>query len=238
MSYPKKLLDTSTGNTKIRKTQNSEEAVRVASLSMMPDPVLCPWSKAAGCFDVCLKSSGRGRFDNVANGRQRKSEYYHENENAFMDQLRRELFNFEKVCNRDNVQPAARLNVISDVAWERHEIPQQFPNIFFYDYTKTAHRLGKTPENYKLMFSYSGAPKYQDSVKTALKTDVPVAVVFNEIPTNPNFTFLDRRIINGDKSDLLNVRAGPVVVALKYKRTNATARDIARSDFVVIASAA
>ena len=74
MSYPKKLLDTSTGNTKIRKTQNSEEAVRVASLSMMPDSVLCPWSKVAGCFDVCLKSSGRGRFDNVANGRQRKSE--------------------------------------------------------------------------------------------------------------------------------------------------------------------
>ena len=88
------------------------------------------------------------------------------------------------------------------------------------------------------MFSYSGAPQYQDSVTTALKTDVPVAVVFNEIPTNPNFTFLNRRIINGDKSDLLNVRAGPVVVALKYKRTNATARDIARSDFVVIASAA
>ena len=61
------LMDTSAkpGNTKVAKTQKLGDAVRVASLSLMPDALLCPGSKAAGCFDDCLKAAGRGAFQNV-----------------------------------------------------------------------------------------------------------------------------------------------------------------------------
>ena len=228
-----KLLDTGTSNTKIRKTQKSVADVRVASLSLMPDTTICPSCQIAGCINLCLKESGRGRFDNVAQARQSKSDYFHANRDEFLSQLRKELTNFVKVCDRDNLKPVARLNVLSDIQYERHGIPQSFPEITFYDYTKLAKRIGNTPDNYSLMFSYSKAPAYQKQVDLALQTDAPIAVVFDKIPTDPSYRFLGRCVIDGDKSDLVNVKAGPVIIGLKYKRTKATDAMVNESDFVI-----
>ena len=122
-----------------------------------------------------------------------------------------------------------RLNVLSDIPWEKHGIPQEFPDLYFYDYTKNASRLGKTPKNYDLMFSYSKAPDYQKFVAKALPTEVPVSVVFKN--GMPEF-FMGRRVIDGDASDLVNVKAGPVVIGLKFKG----AKDKTNDDFVVDAS--
>ncbi len=228
-----KLLDTSTSNTKVRKTEKLADSVRIASLSLMPDPIICAQSGAAKCFDLCLKTSGYGKFDNVAQGRQLKTDYWHDDRDGFLDQLKRELRNFETLCTRTDVRPVVRLNVLSDIQWERHGIPQAFPTISFYDYTKQAHRIGKTPDNYRLMFSYSGAAKYQPQVKRALKTDAPISVVFTDIPTDPNYRFLGRPVIDGDRSDLINLEAGPVIIGLKYKRTKADANMVQQSDFVI-----
>ena len=79
---------------------------------------------------------------------------------------------------------------------------------------RSAARLGKTPSNYRLMFSYSGALAYQNQVLQAVQTDVPVSVVFRgEMPA----TFMGRPVIDGDISDLDNLFAGPVVVGLRAK---------------------
>ncbi len=228
-----KLLDTSNSNTKVRKTEKLADAVRIASLSLMPDPIICAQSGAAKCFDLCLKTSGYGKFDNVAQGRQRKADYWHNDRAGFLDQLTTELRNFEALCTRTDVRPVVRLNVLSDIQWERHGIPQAFPKISFYDYTKQAQRIGKTPDNYRLMFSYSGAAKYRPQVQRALTTDAPISVVFTELPTDPNYRFLDRPVIDGDQSDLINLEAGPVIVGLKYKRTKADADTVQQSDFVI-----
>ena len=230
-----KLLDTRTRNDKISKTQDTPPGVRLAGLSLMPDDIICPWSNAAKCRELCLKHTGRGVFPNVIKSRQKKTDFWHNDELAFLAQLRRELINFEKACRRDGLQPAVRLNVLSDIQWENYGIPQAFPNIILYDYTKHARRLapGSTPDNYKLIFSYSGAPKYAGQVARAVKTDAPISVVFKYIPTDPNYKFLDRPIINGDQSDLANVNAGRVIVGLKYKNAGADAETVAASDFVV-----
>ena len=55
-----KLTDTRATNTKVKKTQNKPNShfakpVRMASLSMMPDHIICAGSKAANCMDACLK---------------------------------------------------------------------------------------------------------------------------------------------------------------------------------------
>ena len=210
------LLDTSAkpGNTKMAKTQKLGQAVRVASLSLMPDAILCAGSKAAGCFDDCLKAAGRGVFENVKAGRQWRADLWHADRAQFLDRLRDELERFENLCARRNVQPVARLNVLSDIAWEEHGIPQQFPGVFFYDYTKRAKRLGETPENYRLMFSYSARKQYAKQVDIALQHDVPIAAVFkNGLPPS----FLGRDVIDGDASDLVNVNAGRVVIGLRAK---------------------
>ena len=217
----KKLLDTAkqSGNTKVAKTGNKQSAlgkVRMASLSMMPHITICPGSKAAGCMAGCLTGAGLAAvYKSVNQARQARTDYWTADQSGFLEQLRRELTNFDKLCRKQSVQGVVRLNVLSDIAYEQHHIPQSFPDLFFYDYTKRAARLGKTPDNYRLMFSYSGRPQYRKQVLQARCHDNPIAVVFSngEFPE----TFLNRPVVDGDQSDLWNVQAGKVVVGLKAK---------------------
>lgn len=208
-----KLLDTSGGNTKLAKT-NKGEKYRVAGLSLFPSDINCPARHVAGCAESCLESAGRGRMSNVINGRQAKAAWFKDDQPAFLEQLNKELKSFAATCKRQGVNPAVRLNVISDIQWEKLDVPQLHPEIMFYDYTKLSARLGKTPSNYRLMFSYSGALAYQNQVLQAVQTDVPVSVVFRgPMPA----TFMGRPVIDGDISDLDNLLAGPVIVGLRAK---------------------
>ena len=58
---------------------------------------------------------------------------WHSDRAGFLKQLRKELRNFDKLCKKQGVKAAVRLNVLSDIPWEKHGIPQEFPDIFFYD---------------------------------------------------------------------------------------------------------
>ena len=211
-----KLLDTSGGNTKLKKN-NKDVKIRVAGLSLRPNINLCPMQVVAGCKEPCLEASGRGGFDSVKVARQAKTDYYMNYRAAFIVQLKGELANFEKLCAKSGVVPYVRLNVISDIQWELRangSIPQAFPNINFFDYTKVAKRLAKLPANYELMFSYSKAIAYQTQVKVALKTDVPMSVVFyGPMPT----TFMGKVVVNGDNSDIENLKHKGKIIGLKYK---------------------
>jgi hypothetical protein len=213
-----KLLNTTGGNTKIAKSAKStigSDKIRIASLSMMPDDILCPARNLAGCAAPCLQSAGRGRMSNVAKGRQAKTDWWHADRDGFIAQLRKEMHAFIKACQRQGVKPVFRLNTISDIAWETHlDLAGEFADAFFYDYTKRANRIGKTPANYKLMFSYSAVPAYQRQVRKALETDVPVAVVFRG---NLPKMFMNRPVIDGDASDVVNVQSGRVIVGLLAK---------------------
>ena len=227
-----KLLDTGGGNTKLRKNNanindgvftmigevmgKKPSGIRVAGLSLAPSNWACPASIAAGCQKPCLMSAGYGKFDNVRIGREKKRDWLRDDRDSFLAQLTKELHNFEKLTTKQGVQGVVRLNVISDIVWEnkKYGIPQQFPGLFFYDYTKISGRLGKTPDNYPLMFSWSGLPNSQPSVKRALTTDTPVAVVFDcDFPKE----FLGRTVFNGDKSDLFNLTRTNGIIALKAK---------------------
>ena len=216
----KKLLDTApnSGNSKVAKTAAKENPlgpVRLASLSMFPDIKVCPASELAGCIKPCLTWSGLAAvYDSINKARKARTEYWLSDQSAFLDQLRRELANFQKLCQKQGVQGVVRLNVLSDIQWERFGIPQAFPKLFFLDYTKLAKRLGKTPSNYKLIFSYSDRPQYAKHVKVAKQTGAPIAVVFkNGMPSQ----YLGRPVVDGDQSDILNVLAGRVVIGLKAK---------------------
>lgn len=219
-----KLLDTNGGNTKVRKSMKLGD-VRIASLSMEPTPVLCPHSDIAECFDKCIKKSGMaGVFKTVTQARQRKTDWFMGDREAFLAQLRKELHNFIKVCKRDGLKPVVRLNVFSDIKWEMFlDMAGEFSEIFFYDYTKNAARLhSDLPENYKLMFSYSAADRYQKHVDRALQTQVPMTVVFRgTFPTH----FMGRKVIDGDVSDLDNVFSGEVIVGLRVKGAEAKRPD-------------
>ena len=228
-----KLLDTSNSNHKIKKSQLSREAVRIASLSLFPDDLLCPSRHNADCANPCIVGAGCGAMGNVIAGRKNKTDFYHADRAAFIAQLKRELTNFWKLCSRNNVRGYVRLNTFSDIQWERREngsIPQSFPELTLYDYTKLASRLDRVPDNYKLMFSYSDAPKYRNQVRRALKSDRPISVVFyGPMPDR----FLDRPVINGDDSDLNNLDHTGYIVGLRFKQNRIAPIDPVKSHLVI-----
>ena len=229
-----KLLDTANTNTKIEKSQKSKTAIRVASLSLYPDDIICPSRHNADCAKPCIVGSGRGCFDWVIQARQSKTDWYHSDRFSFLAQLKKELKNFDRLCKRSGVVGYVRLNVYSDIPYElkcNGSIPQSFPDLKFYDYTKRGHRLKNPPANYQLMFSYSAAPKYKKQVDLALKTDAPISVVFNG--PMPDI-FLGRRVIDGDKSDIKNLEHHAQIIGLKFKQNRIKRVDPLRDSALII----
>ena len=214
-----KLLSTNANNTKIRKSQE-QSGLRIASLSLYPNDLICSGAKLALCMKPCLKDAGFGIFPNVKDGRQSKTDFYLQDQKAFLAQLRKEIRNFISLCFKNGDSPAFRLNTISDIDWVKHGIPQEFPEAYFFDYTKVAARLGRTPANYDLIFSYSQNPAYQKQVARALQTDAPLAVVFRGFVPVGSY-FLGREIVDGDKSDILNQKQKGKIVGLKLKGNEA-----------------
>ena len=99
-----KLLDTTGGNTKLKKSASQSQylpdlVVRIAGLSMAPDDILCPSRHIAECAEPCITGSGRGAFPNVQAARKAKSDWYHSDRDGFITQLKRELTNFSKLCS-------------------------------------------------------------------------------------------------------------------------------------------
>ena len=218
-------------NTKISKSEKSRvgnESIRILSLSMMPDDIICPARNLAECADDCLRSSGRGIMQNVIDGRQARTDFWHADQDKFLAMLKNELHNFIKLCDRQNVVPVTRLNVLSDIPWEKHlDFADEFRALFSYDYTKRANRLGKTPSNYRLMFSYSKAAGFQNQVKIALQHDVPITAVFrNGLPQ----TFLNMPVYDGDVSDIENLYQTNKVIGLRVKGHEAKKSD---SPFII-----
>lgn len=220
------LLST-VANAKIEKTNALVGGNHLyAEMSLMPNNIICAGSKAAQCMTPCLKTAGRGVFSNVKNARQRKTDFWMDNPTEFKAQLVTELEALVKKAHKQGKTARVRLNCFSDISWELQVctrngkpfkgIPQAFPEIEFYDYTKHASRLGKTPENYTLTFSYSGVDTYKNQVKLAqTSSDTNIAVVFmaKELPV----TFMNRKVIDGDLHDARIDDPKGVIVGLRAK---------------------
>lgn len=211
-----KLLNTGATNAKILKSQNGTQ-YKIASLSLYPNNIICAGAKAADCMKLCLKDSGFSEiFESVNIARKIKTDFYLKQQAQFLEQLRKEILAWIRKCEKAGFSAAFRLNTISDIDWIKHEIPQAFPQALFYDYTKRVKTLETGLENYKKIFSYSGTPQYQAQVTQALKTPFPIAAVFRDrVPVGQYF--LGREIIDGDKSDLVNMQALNKICGLKLK---------------------
>ncbi|MEY2908798.1 MAG: Puniceispirillum phage [Pseudomonadota bacterium] len=221
------LLDTTGGNPKLAKsTARVWSGFKYAGLTLYPDAVLCAGSKAAGCMPECLRNQGRGNFDSVTDARQRRADWFYSDPVAFLTQLKGELEQFERACLRAKKTGVVRLNVLQDVDWENYGVPQAFPRLHFLDYTKRANRLGNVPDNYRLIWSWSGRDQFQRQNQVALDWGGPIAVVFRGgLPHE----FLGRPVIDGDLSDIGNAAAEGCIVGLRAKGT--AARDA--SGFVI-----
>lgn len=200
----------------------------------------CPF-RSVGCSHACLNTAGRGQMSNTQDARIRKTRWFFEDRAAFMAQLSAELEHLVARARRKGRDPVARLNATSDIYWEQTPIdrdgathlgvPQAFPEIQFYDYTKAIPRLRRQrPANYALTFSL--AETNDKHAIEALGRGVNVAAVIRGERPSEMWGY---PVIDGDLHDFRFFDPSPVIVALTPKGHKAREDD---SGFVRDASAA
>lgn len=209
--------------------KGQKEGYRTAIIYMAPAKNsgfnLCPMSGLAGCEAACLYLAGRGGMSTTQNARLARSALFNTNRAEFIRQLIKELTAFIKSSSKAGFIPVVRLNGTTDIQWEniyidgtgKDTIFTTFPDIQFYDYTKLVRRFNYVlPDNYYLILSYSEAnDRYRRMCMEVLIKcpDVNLAVVADELPD----PFLNRSVVDGDKSDLRFLDPPGVIVRLKAK---------------------
>tara|TARA_R100001591_G_scaffold108197_1_gene117522 strand:- start:516 stop:1031 length:516 start_codon:yes stop_codon:yes gene_type:complete len=154
---------------------------------------------------------------NVQEARIRKTQFFFDDREGFLQQLFKEIKSSIKSATRKQLNSCFRLNLTSDIAWERYIIPA-FKDHQFYDYTKSKTRMrrflqGKLPENYHLTFSRSEDTK-DSEVKEFCSAGGNVAVVFRgHLPSE----WKGIKVIDGDVSDLRFQDEQGVIVGLVAK---------------------
>jgi len=182
---------------------------------------MCPAARIAKCKDPCLNTAGRGAMTSVQLSRIRKTLYFMQYRELFLEQLRREMEAHCKYAENLGYLPALRLNGTTDILWERilyNEMERLHIKYGarFYDYTKLSSRNIIDPNVYDLTFSYSGVDQFQPHVLRALKKGMRIAVVFRTSEEIPS-TFLGRKVLNGDDSDIRFNEPTDIVSALYAK---------------------
>lgn len=192
---------------------------------LVPDEIICPLAKLAGCFEGCLKSAGRGAFNSVQIARQAKTQFFYNNQEAFMLSLCADVWSIANKAKRIGLNPLVRPNGTSDIAFENiivHDgktIFQLFPDVQFYDYTKHPSRKldGKTAGNYDLTYSFSAITPKPISIKGLTNpNNSRTAVVFQNQSDIPS-SFRGWPVIDGDNTDVRHIEPKAVVVALYAK---------------------
>lgn len=179
---------------------------------------MCPWA-SAGCAKVCLFSAGRGAFPMVRASRIAKTRWFMTRRSDFIAQLEKEIETELKA--KHGMKLCVRLNGTSDINWGPYGLFKKFPQVQFYDYTKSIDKLiaNDTP-NYHLTFSRSENNELDCCV--ALDQGHSVAVVFNTkrsatLPTSWTVLGKTWEVVDGDEHDLRFLDRQPVIVGLRAK---------------------
>jgi hypothetical protein len=159
-------------------------------------------SATPACMRGCLNTSGKGRLARTQRSRGVRSMMWAAFPDAAYTLTVHAIRTYVAKYGTDGV--AIRLNILSDVIWER-VLPaafwEEFAGVQFYDYTKhaPAERAGR-PANYDLTYSASERWSPVD-IRTAAAT-ARVAVVLGIHPEHEKpAEYLGFPLIDGDKTD-------------------------------------
>ena len=197
----------------------------------MDEQEITEWANARGlsmCSLFCVTwEAGHGRSDFVRDVRINLSRWLSENPRSFKAYLLRQMASLTRYHSESEI--ACRPNVDSDKNWFQL-IPEMFQFDWrFWDYTKCSERLGNTPANYHLTYSYNDGTQDKDWERV-YKTGSNIAVVFDTVwnPWGSKFGYLPATwtdpngkvwpVVDGDRQELRFLDpVGPVCVALRLK---------------------
>lgn len=183
----------------------------------------CPWA-SAGCAAACLgHTSGRLTMNSSQNAQMWKTLLFRWSRALFVGMLTDEIDAHARKAERKGLHCSVRLNGSSDIPWERvaPELFTAFPNVQFYDYTKSplranqyASHSGRWPSNYHLTFSRSEDTP-DSTIDLLVENGCNVAVVFRTEPYGGEWRGI--RVIDGDTSDYRAADPRGVIVGLSVK---------------------
>jgi hypothetical protein len=221
----RELLGDGDSNPKLRKSNAAGTAYKTWGLSLAPADEsgyqMCA-SASPGCRAACLFHQGRGACEVTRAARIAKTVAFMEHRDWFQARLRHELSRIARKAHKEGFTPAIRLNVLSDVPWEKvfPWLFEEYPTFQVYDYTKHATRMldwceGRLPPNYYLTFSRSECNE-SDALRV-LAAFGNISVVFRD----DNFPPIWRGypVVDGDETDLRFLDPRGVVVGLYAKGT-------------------
>ena len=218
------LFTKETGNTKLAKSRESPYQAIGLFLSPHRDNSLgvnlCPFASAS-CVAACLNISGLASvFPKILEARRRKTEMYLADRSGFIEKIKAEIVVYERRAKKNKRQLVVRLNGTSDIDYSRSGIFETFPQVQFYDYTKSPYMMkrfldGNLASNYHLTFSHSGDTENLEHCKQTLARGGNVAVVFDSASFPSKF--LGYPIKTGEETDLRFLDGRGQVIALKAK---------------------
>ena len=179
-------------------------------------------SSSAGCRWACLNTAGRGAMTSVQRARIKKTLFFFKDKQGFLAELWADVAKSIKSAARKNMIPCFRLNLTSDLPWEKikfngQSVMEAFPTVQFYDYCKSPERMtkfvnGEMPKNYHLTFSRS---ETNGALALAfLRSGGNVAMVFRKsLPTQ----YFGHDVVDGDETDLRFLDGKGKIVGLKEK---------------------
>ena len=212
----KKLPKLLNSNPKLEKSNKYE--VLTKGLALAPSFIsgfnTCNFA-SLGCGLGCLNFSGHGQEHMLCNGKHNvliarivRTILYYEYREQFLKQLHKEIKTFFNYVNNKNIKDntqlicGIRLNVLSDILWEKIDITlfNDNPNITFYDYTKNPNRNVSHIPNYSLTFSRNEMNDLY--CEQAFNNNMNVAIVFDikKGYTIPK-TFRNKNVLDGDLHD-------------------------------------
>lgn len=192
-----------------------DAAARIRAAGIIIDGVnVCTWS-TPDCRAACvLVTAGNARYPSVARARIVRTLFLANHPDAFLTILRWEL---ERAAARHG-SIVARLNVASDIRWERIA-PDLFriDGVRFYDYTKAPVAQRTETENYRLTYSVSERAASTRNAIDALTSLANAAVVFARTPEGLPETWHGFPVIDGDAGDDRTLDPPGTVVGLLAK---------------------
>jgi len=159
----------------------------------------------------------------VQEARINKTNKFFDNKYEFVLQLVKDIQAGIRFATRKQMNVCFRLNLTSDIRWEKYGIMQEFPKQQFYDYTKSKQRMkdflgrglgynSQMPHNYHLTFSRDETTD-TEFIKEVIKKGGNVAVVFDEIPK----TWEGMSVVSGDDHDLRFTDPHGKIIGLEAK---------------------
>jgi hypothetical protein len=181
------------------------------------------------CRLGCLATSGRASIElhtegkkTIQNARILKTKLFMQQQEFFMKWLVSELEQGRRKALKDGYEFSVRLNGTSDIDWQKvklngKNIFEIFPDVTFYDYTKSIAKMYRNVPNYHLTFSYSGHNS-ADALEL-LGQGYNVAVVFDVKKGKPlPETFVGHEVVDGDLTDARFTDPKGCVVGLRWKK--------------------